>query len=351
MSKVNVRLCSKCVLNINSEFVPSDESQCLYCKKFNKDEVTSDNKEKQIFQSKAIMESTIEKVKTNQDKYYYECLVLLSGGKDSTMALYHMKTRYDLKILAVTVDNGLIFPTAIENINAACRILKVDHITYRPYFLGDIYRWVLTNRVPISICRFCNPLNFNTGIQYAKRFNIPLVIHGYSMAQSELMGENYAVNPLWEENITDILKKLYDDIPETRSIGLTKPEITFLNENNITLLSPWYYEEYDIGKIRDFLKEKLDWKDTENSYPKFATNCMLYSLDTILLRKYKGYNVVDCEAARLIRFGNLTRDEALANLDSDINPSVVQSTLKRLGLTIADIGLTEKELEEYSHFT
>lgn len=346
-----VKLCSTCVLNINSEFVPSEGEQCLYCKDFRPETFSSEkNTEEQIFHSKAVMEETIAKVKANPDKYGYDCLVLLSGGKDSTMALYHMKTQYDLRILALTIDNGLIFPTAAENINSACRQLEVDHIRYKPYFLEKIYRWVLTNQVPISICRFCNPLNFNSGLQFAKRFNIPLVIHGYSKAQSELMGENSAVTPLWEENIADHLQKLFEEIPEARNIGLTKPEITFLNDNDITLLSPWYHEDYDINQIRALLKEKLGWRDTEKSYPKYATNCMLYSLDTVLLRKRKGYNVVDCEAARLVRFGDLTREDALANLDADISIPSVHNVLNRLGLSLNDIGLTEKELEEYSHF-
>jgi tRNA(Ile)-lysidine synthase TilS/MesJ len=45
----------------------------------------------------------------------YDCLVPLSGGKDSTYVLYLCARVYGLKVLAMNFDNGFQSPLAREN--------------------------------------------------------------------------------------------------------------------------------------------------------------------------------------------------------------------------------------------
>jgi N-acetyl sugar amidotransferase len=58
----------------------------------------------------------------------YDCLVPVSGGKDSTYQLYVMKEVYKLKVLAVNVVAHLQTIEGIENLNSAIDNLGIDLI-------------------------------------------------------------------------------------------------------------------------------------------------------------------------------------------------------------------------------
>ena len=53
----------------------------------------------------------------------YDCIVPLSGGRDSTFVLYAAKALYDLKVLAVSYDNEFRIEQALVNMQNACKIL------------------------------------------------------------------------------------------------------------------------------------------------------------------------------------------------------------------------------------
>ena len=119
-----------------------------------------------------------EKIISNLPKNgMYDCLVPVSGGKDSTFQTYRMVKEHGLKTLAVTFDQFDQTSTGEHNL----KILKdigVDHLhfTLNPRVVkalvlrgfeevGDLY-WV--NHVGI----------FSIPTRVAKWMNIPLVVYG-----------------------------------------------------------------------------------------------------------------------------------------------------------------------------
>ena len=55
----------------------------------------------------------------------YDCVVPLSGGKDSTFILYYPVTELGLHPVAVSYDSGFQTQIAKENMQNACKILGV----------------------------------------------------------------------------------------------------------------------------------------------------------------------------------------------------------------------------------
>ena len=108
----------------------------------------------------------------------YDCLVPLSGGKDSTYALYLATRHYGMKTLAVTLDNGYLSNPAKENIRNALAATNADHIYY------TMNRKNATELFKIFIEKtgnFCNACmrGINYSIEFSTRaFKIPLVIKG-----------------------------------------------------------------------------------------------------------------------------------------------------------------------------
>ena len=61
----------------------------------------------------------------------YDCLVPLSGGKDSVYLIHKLKVDYGLRVLAHTTDID-IGEVAWANIRRAVDTLDVEHVVYRP---------------------------------------------------------------------------------------------------------------------------------------------------------------------------------------------------------------------------
>ena len=56
----------------------------------------------------------------------YNCIVPLSGGKDSSYILYYVVENLNLKPLAVFFDNHFIVDYAKNNVKEICKRLNVD---------------------------------------------------------------------------------------------------------------------------------------------------------------------------------------------------------------------------------
>ena len=120
----------------------------------------------------------------------YDCLVPLSGGKDSIYLLYRLKVECKLKVLAFTVDVN-IPALAWDNIRRALAKLNIDHITYSPSndFYERTFRYLLRNQeergAVYTISYVYAPLFEGDAIKLAIEKGIPLVLAGYSPGQPE----------------------------------------------------------------------------------------------------------------------------------------------------------------------
>ncbi len=120
----------------------------------------------------------------------YDCLVNLSGGKDSCYLLYKLKREYRLNVLAFTTDMN-VPPVAWDNIRRTVDQLGVDHFVYRPAaeFYRKLFRFLLQNQeargAVRTVCYVCAPLFEGYALRLAVEKQIPLVLAGYSPGQPE----------------------------------------------------------------------------------------------------------------------------------------------------------------------
>ena len=126
----------------------------------------------------------LEKLLRNYPKNSgYDCIVALSGGKDSSYLTWLLVKKYGLKTLTITVDNGFMSPLALKNIELLTRKLNVDHKFIRAQALFNlVYRYAFKHDFFSThqgrACNICCSLVPNLVFKYAIRKNIPIVFNG-----------------------------------------------------------------------------------------------------------------------------------------------------------------------------
>ncbi|MGI9287862.1 MAG: amino acid adenylation domain-containing protein, partial [Pseudomonadales bacterium] len=120
------QLCSRC--GLSSRYPGSNfdaEGLCNACRDFD----SYRTKIEKYFRTRDDLHELFESArreKSSATAAKYDCIMLLSGGKDSTYALYQLVCM-GLKVLSITLDNGYISDTAKANIQRVVDDLGIDH--------------------------------------------------------------------------------------------------------------------------------------------------------------------------------------------------------------------------------
>ena len=110
-----MKRCNKCILPENYPGITFNaEGVCNYCRDYKKRDLYGED------ELKRILEYYRDKNKN------YDCIVGISGGRDSAYALYYLVKKCDLRVLGYTADNGFIPEAAKLNIKNMTDILGID---------------------------------------------------------------------------------------------------------------------------------------------------------------------------------------------------------------------------------
>ena len=183
---------AKCKTCLLPEEVPganfNNHGICEPCRLYADDNNTDTEQSEQ--QRQAFEANLEETIKHCRNQAEYDCIVCLSGGKDSLHLLYKLKVEYGLKILAFTTDIN-IPPVAWNSMKLAIKQLGVDHLVYKPNsdFFAKLFRHILQNQeargAVYSVSYVYAPLFEGDAIRLATEKGIPVVFAGYSPGQPE----------------------------------------------------------------------------------------------------------------------------------------------------------------------
>ena len=109
--------CKKCVLPETYPFIDFDENGvCRYCRNHQKIKVKGNKALKQILQKYRSKDGSPD------------CIVALSGGRDSCYGLHLVVKELGLKPLAYTYDWGMVTDLGRRNISRMCSQLGIENI-------------------------------------------------------------------------------------------------------------------------------------------------------------------------------------------------------------------------------
>jgi hypothetical protein len=169
-----LRRCTRCILPESYPDVAFDDRGiCRVCREY-------DSKYSRIDWEarRASLRRILGRYRRSAGKAY-DCLVPLSGGRDSTQTLLLLKRDYGMHPLALNVDNGFACRSASDAARRVARDLGVDLINYSPsrQLLYRVYARALEETG--DFCMACVSLVANSSFRFADMHGISLIVGGF----------------------------------------------------------------------------------------------------------------------------------------------------------------------------
>ncbi|MFH1051138.1 MAG: NifU family protein [bacterium] len=286
--------CKTCNMNLSEDLLSGFED-CYFCTKYKKKWLGRDYPEKER-ELKKILD--FYKVKHKHDKY--DCIVPLSGGKDSSYVLYLAVKKFGMRPLSLTFNNGFQTALARKNIKNAVAKLKTGHINiaYNKEELRKMYS-VFFNKTK-NICTVCNHL-INTSIfQTAEKEKISLIIAG-GVSKLELA-------PIYGNKrycMEDIFLKVLDGEVNFDLKKYCNKQIRM--NNKIEFITLFNYFDYNYTDVLNVLKNELDWNESVHGDAK--VDCEFHPVISYFKFLNNGTSSSLLMASSLLRDKKITIDE------------------------------------------
>jgi len=329
---------------------------------------------------------------TSRASENYHCVVPLSGGKDSTYALFYVVKELGLKPLAVSADSGFVADSAMENIEKICEKLSVDLVVHKAKFRRHIAKQALriwrSRGEFFSPCPPCETNNRSVVINEAVKREIPFVVWGatdfeddpatffdpdFLTFRQRFAGQADVSNMKLLKRMKHklrgngaylALEVLKSDISATSKIktllhlmlyfyymirnnlDVRVPEgwrrflplvHTSFEGKNVETIYLFDYIPYHPSEQMETLKKEVGWKATYGKEAKL--DCELHSIPTYQALKKTGISSDGFTFAVLVRYGIMSREEAQEK------EAILQETLREdCERIIAELGFDKADL-------
>lgn len=325
------KVCVRCLMDDTVTGITFDENgECTFCK-------IHDDLERKFplnDETPQILQSLVEKIKQDGKGKKYDCIVGVSGGRDSTYTL-HNAVKLGLRPLAVHFDNGWNSEIAVQNIKNATKILGVDlhtHVADWEEF-KDLQRSFLFASVPDAEVP-TDWVIFSVLFAEAAQYNVKYIIHGHSFRTEgttpltwTYMDGKYVQDV--QRKFGKVKLKSFPNMSMSKYIYYS----LFKKINQIRIL---YYYHYNESEVLRVLEEELGWKNYGDKHHESKYTAFFQAY--ILTRKFN-IDKRKLHYSAKVRNGQLTRDEALVIIKKDPYTGGIEALdycLKKLDLSYDD---------------
>ncbi len=339
-----MKYCKRCVMpDTRPDIVFNEEGICDPC-------VSTEKKNKEVNweERKQKFEEIVNKYKSKSPGQY-DCVIPVSGGKDSTYQVYVMTKVYGLKPLCVCFEPTIPTKIGLRNLRNLNRMgvdlihFKKNPVAYKKLVRKGLER-VGDNEWPNHAGIFTVPVNM------ALKFKIPLIIWGEN-PQLEYGGpvssrESKVLDRRWLEEFGGLLgNRVEDMIDEDVSLSDLKPYIypsdEEIKEVGVTGVFLGYFFPWDSRNQIKIIKKECNWKSKgtpmEGSYTDFEDlDCHSMVIHEYLKHVKYGFGRGTDHACTDIRKGRMSREEAVKLVnehDGKIPEEALKAFLKYLKIS------------------
>ena len=345
-NEATLAYCTRC--GIASDFPGitfDDDGVCSICRTYDgyKDKALA------YFKDMDDLKAIVDDIKANSTGEY-DCVALMSGGKDSSYMVYRL-VQMGLKVLTFTLDNGYISDEAKANVRRITASLGVDHVFGETPFMNSIFVDSLQRYA--NVCNGCFKTIYTLATNIAREKGISTIVTGLSRGQffeTRLTEEVFARDDFNIQAIDASIeraRKAYhqrdDIISRSLDVDVFRSEALY---ENIRFVDFYRYCDVDLSEIYDFLDNFAPWirpSDTGRS-----TNCLINDVGIYVHQKRRGFHSYALPYSWDVRMGHKTRDEAMEELDDSIDENRVKRIMKEIGYhDLVDTATGDERLVAY----
>jgi len=339
---VDYQVCTRCVMDTTASDIVFDENGvCNYCTTYLK---RMKDSQAQIVDHKRHRDKLIAAIKAEGKNKKYDCIIGVSGGVDSSYALY-LAVKHGLRPLAVHLDNGWDAEFAVDNITRMIDKLGVDFYTH-------VIDWEENRDLQLSFFR-ANVVDIELladnaivalNYQQAAKYGVKYVLFGYNMST-----EGMSIPPGWNHYKRDVynirqIHKRFGSIPiKTHPLISTMDFLKYRYIRGIKGVPFLDYFPYTKSEALEVLKREFGY----NPYPykHYESIFTRFYQGYILPRKF-GYDKRRVHLSTLVANGQMDREEALKLLEDSPYPDQTEEERDRI-LVMERLGFTEESFNQY----
>ncbi len=342
-----MRRCSNCILPDNYPGIHfNQDGKCNYC---------ISSQPRHYLGGEAMREAIISYRPAKMERNSaYDCVLALSGGRDSSFLLHYLVKELGLNVIAYCVDNGFMPAQTKRNIENMVDILDVKLIVEKYPHLQKCVNHHLRSWMhkpsPAMVGLLCTGCRFDIDVgvtSFAMKSKIPIIVTGSTpleggVYKKELMKTNpynkrttsffmgfilqITQNPMWIMNptcfITQIREYYFHFVKRAKQKEL------------LPVRAFGTYIRWEEERVVNTIQNELNWKKRSNTESSWRGDCDIALLKLYLYKQTIGFNDKDDGFSCLIRDGQMTREEALSRVsdEGEIPEKVIIEIMNGLGL-------------------
>ena len=273
----------------------------------------------------------------------YDVVHLISGGKDSTYALYKL-VEMGARVYAITLDNGYIAEVAKANVRRATEALGVDHEFVTVDGMDEIFRDSLERFS--NVCQGCYKAIYTIALAKAEELGIGSIVTGLSRGQffeTRLVPGMFESDRFDPDAIDEMVKEarhVYHATPDAVSENMN---VAFLDDDTIfdriTFIDFYRYIDVELAELYRTLEGSGTWQRPPDSGR--STNCLINAAGIFTHKIEQGHHNYAAPYSWDVRLGHKTREEALYELDDPMDAD----ELKAITTMLAQVGYEPRKPE------
>lgn len=349
-------ICTNCLLTDKTPGISFNENGiCNYCESYEKMQVQGENK-------------LVDLLNLYRGKDGgYDCMVGISGGRDSTYTLWKLVHDYKMKVLAIHYDNPFTSEQARVNMQKTAEILGIDIIKWR-FPEGEhlnatkkalkVWSYHPSSMMIPIVCAHCKNW-WPTIFRHAKENKISLIVIGSNpleTASFKKKGFGGARTYHKLSNLPNVIaKSLKELMANPRYLtNVSWPLVLsmYLGASHSSPYLKWRYKDMTVIRLFDYIKwnemevestitNHLAWEKSPEVASSWRFDCRL---DYVRRRMYEstvGVTELRDLLSKMIREEMITREKALERLkvEDHIRFSVIEEVLSMIDMKMPDLKL------------
>ena len=337
-----MKYCTKCCMPDTRPGIKFDENGvCSACQSYeSRKSIDWDARFKEL-------EAICDKYRGMNGPGGYDCMIAVSGGKDSHWQVHVMKEMMGMNPLLVTVeDNFPMTEAGQHNLKNISEEFGCDIISMKPNIKAQKIVMRETFERYAKPTYFIDRYIYTYPLHMAVKFNTPLLVYGENVSHE--YGGNH------DEETYSAKDQIYNgvasgiEVDEVVSYGVDSKCLNFFDppkQEDLEKLDPMYvsyflpwnsFENCEFAKKRGFHDLTHEWIRTHHAENFDQIDSRAYLVHPWLKYPKFGHQFATDYASRMVRYGMITREEGFEIIkkhDAYLDPLCVRDFCEFCGYT------------------